>query len=96
VKRHYIIGSLAGWAVWIVLVAIDFAYAASISSIPKAVRGVTDAIVTAIGLAAWPLALGGWFIWGEGAHMSPALNVAIGLALYGTLGVIAATFVRHR
>jgi hypothetical protein len=72
-----------------VLVGIDFAYAASIDSIPRPVRGVTDAVVTVIGLAAWPLALGGWFLAGEGPHLNLALNAAIGLAIYGTLGVLA-------
>jgi hypothetical protein len=64
-KRHHVLGCLAGWLLWGVLIAIDYAYSASISDIPKAIRPVTDPVVTVIGLAAWPFAWGLWWLSGE-------------------------------
>ncbi|WP_428306525.1 hypothetical protein [Lacipirellula sp.] len=45
-----------------------------------------------VAFAAWPMALGGWLMWGEGwwiLDIGP--NIAIGLALYGALRLLAGT-----
>jgi hypothetical protein len=97
-RRHYIVGCFAGWVLWIVLIAIEYMYSASISDVPKAIRPVTDLVVTVIGLAAWPFACGLWWLSGQSylrLIQNVPLNIAIGLALWGTLGVLVAKW-RHR
>lgn len=95
-RRRHFIGMIFGWALWLTLIATEAAYAASISSIPKAMRGIADPVLTVVGLAAWPVALGGWFNSGEGPHLSVPLNVAVGLIIWGTLGVVAAIYARRK
>lgn len=51
-----------------------------------------------VAFAAWPMALGGWLMWGEGWWIfSLPANVAVGLALYGVLGLaVGAIYGRWR
>jgi hypothetical protein len=95
-KSHYIIGCLAGWALWLVFVAIDMAYALTFKYVPKEVRAVTDVVVGMTSVAAWPLGMGGWLVWGEGWHLRPIPNLAVSMALYGALGVTVAAFIQQR
>jgi hypothetical protein len=96
-KRKDFIGMLLGWALWLVLAASEFGYERSRSAIPHSIRELSDVAFTAVGVAAWPVALGGWlFVWGDGAQPPNwvtwlPFNVAVGLVLWGSLGVIAAT-----
>jgi hypothetical protein len=89
-KLHYILGCLAGWALWIVFIAIDHAHSVFRSDLPKAMLPVADLVAGVMGIAAWPVAWGGWFLWAEGT-MRPiyshlVLNIAVNMVLWGTLG----------
>jgi hypothetical protein len=96
--KRYVVGCLAGWALWIVCHVIHDAYHASISDVPKALRSVSDPVMTVVGIAAWPLAGGLWWLSGDN-HLTlmqnRPLNFAVGMALWGTLGVLAAVLI-HR
>ncbi|MCC6491481.1 MAG: hypothetical protein IT424_00485 [Pirellulales bacterium] len=100
-RRRYIIGCLSGWAVWLVLLAIYYAhaFAATADVIPKVLRPLVGAAAGAIGLAAWPLAMGGWLACGDKyltIILNPVLNIAIGLALYGALGILITVVLSRR
>jgi hypothetical protein len=91
--RRYLVGVLAGWALWLALAVVEFVYESWRSGVPNSVRNVTDFIYLCVNIAVWPLELGGWMIWGDGswpAWVGWPLTVAVGLAVWGTLGVITA------
>jgi hypothetical protein len=98
--RRYLIGMLAGWALWLALAVVEFLYEQFRTSIPDSVEDATNFIYLCINIAVWPMELGGWMIWGDGnwpAWAGWPLNVALGLALWGTFGVItAAIYSRSR
>jgi len=90
--RRYI---LAGWAVWLTMVALYYSYEAfGRALMPKAIRRAVDVAMTIEGVATWPVALGGWlFVWGDGEQpprwvTGMPFNVAVGLVLYGVLGLV--------
>ncbi len=100
-RRRVITGIVAGWVLWVALAATEFAYHDARGHIPKSVRGAVDVVMTGVACAAWPVGFVGYFfIWGEGPpawlrYWAP--NVAIGLAIYGTLGAMAgAIYARRR
>jgi hypothetical protein len=98
-KWRLVVGLIAGWALWIVLAAVERVYSVSVVSVPQSVRVVADPVMTVVGLVAWPLALGGWFLWGENyltITSNMPLNVVIGLTLWGGLGVLAAVLIHRR
>jgi len=103
-SRQYIIGVLSGWTLWIALYASAFAVEASETYFPKFLRDadVPDTLGTVLLVAAVPVAAGGWlFIWGDGPQppewvTGVPFNVAVGLLLYGALGVIAAAIYARR
>ena len=88
-RRHLVIGMLAGWALWGVLFAIAYMYLAGGGFLPGIV-GFPAAVI------ALPIAWGGWvYIWGDGPGQPPTwattmwLSVVFGLVLYGALGAMA-------
>jgi hypothetical protein len=92
-RRRVITGMVAGWVLWVALVAMDLAYRDARGQIPQSMRGAVDVVMTGVAFAAWPVGyVGYFFIWGEGPpawlrHWAP--NVVIYLAIYGTLGAMA-------
>jgi len=96
--RHYLIGMVAGWAVWLILMAGAYGVDASERFAPMWVReaDIPDTVATALIVAALPVKFGGWlFIWGDGPQPPEwvsglPLNTLVGLVLYGSLGVAAA------
>jgi ABC-type Na+ efflux pump permease subunit len=88
-RRQYIIGMLAGWALWMMLFAIGWGFLRGPSFVPAPVGN-------AAAIAALPIAWGGWvFVWGDGPGQPPAwatampFSVVFGLLLYGALGIAA-------
>ena len=98
-QRTFVIGMLAGWTLWVALYAAAHAVEASETYWPRLLRDadLPDTIGSALLVIALPVAAGGWlFVWGDGPQ-PPAwvtgvpFNVAVGLILWGTLGVLAMT-----
>lgn len=92
--RRFVGRICAGWIFWLALVAMYYSYqSAARELVPKAIRRAVDFLMTIEGLATWPVALGGWlFVWGDGPQPEPwvtgmPFNVAVGLVLYGVLGL---------
>jgi hypothetical protein len=103
--RRYLIRIFAGWVFWATLYAAAFAVEASEIYWPRLLRDadVPDMLGTACLVAAMPVAAGGWlFVWGDGPQPEPwvtgvPFNVAVGLLLYGVLGlVVGAIYSRWR
>jgi hypothetical protein len=103
--RRYLIRVLAGWTLWAVLYAAAFAVEASETYWPRLLRDadLPDMLGTVLIVAAMPVAAGGWlFVWGDGPQPEPwvtgvPFNVAVGLLLYGIVGLVAgAIFSRLR
>ena len=96
---RYIIRILAGWTVWAVLLAIYYSYQFwGRGLVPKVMRDAVEFAMGLVGFAAWPMALGGWLMWGEGWWIfSLPANIAVGLMLYAVLGlVVGAVYGRLR
>ena len=94
--RRYAIGILAGWAVWVMLIGLYMGFTALAGVLPGPLQRVAGYLTGAAGFAAWPIGMYGFFAWGEsGWWMRTIPNVAIGVFLYGALGLIGAAL-SHR
>jgi hypothetical protein len=87
--RRYIVRIFAGWAFWLAMLAIYESYQYwGRGHVPKMLRETVEFAIGIIAFAAWPMAVGGWLAWGEGWWIfSIPANIAVGLVLYGVLGV---------
>ena len=103
-SRHYLVSMFAGWAFWLILIVAAYSVDASEQFIPKGARkaDIPDTVATVLIVAAFPVKVGGWlFLWGDGSQPPEwvtglPFNALIGLALYGTLGIIVGTIYGRR
>jgi hypothetical protein len=95
-------GMFAGQAVWLLLVMILESDVLNIAEgwLPQWAKklDVLDIVGSCIMVLAMPVPVGGWLlIWGEAGPPYPWIeswpfNLAIGLAIYGTMGIVSVHF----
>jgi hypothetical protein len=90
-SRHFVVGVLAGWALWAAVFAIGYGYLTGDGLVIGGRTGFAAAVLS------MPVSFGGWvYIWGDGPGQPPAFvnalwfTVLLGLVLYGALGAMAA------
>jgi hypothetical protein len=103
-RRKYLLGMLIGWALWLAIIAAAYGADASERYAPQWVKraDIPDMLATVLIVAAVPIKYGGWLLtWGDGGQPPEwvtgwPLNVAVGLILYGALGIVVAAILTRR